>query len=194
MATNNEIEFKQLLSEDDYQAIYNTYFLNIKPFSQTNYYIDTLNFDLKSHQSALRIRVKDDSYEMTLKVPAEVGLMEYNFDTMVEPKLNKHIKRQDLPQDILNQLLKMDVDIDALIVLGDLTTERIEKEINGNLLVLDKNYYLDFQDFELEYEVNDYNEGLVQFESILNQFNINHKIPNNKVQRFFNRKRNLNNS
>ena len=32
----------------------------------------------------------------------------------------------------------MDVDIDALIVLGDLTTERIEKEINGNLLVLDK--------------------------------------------------------
>lgn len=194
MATNNEIEFKQLLSEDDYQAIYNTYFFNIKPFSQTNYYIDTLNFDLKSHQSALRIRVKDDSYEMTLKVPAEVGLMEYNFDTMVEPKLNKHIKRQDLPQDILNQLLRMDVDIDALIVLGDLTTERIEKEINGNLLVLDKNYYLDFQDFELEYEVNDYNEGLVQFESILNQFNINHKIPNNKVHRFFNRKRNLNNS
>lgn len=194
MATNNEIEFKQLLSEDDYQAIYNTYFLNIKPFSQTNYYIDTLNFDLKSHQSALRIRVKDDVYEMTLKVPAEIGLMEYNFDTIVEPKLNKHIKSQDLPQDILNQLLKMDVDIDALIVLGDLTTERIEKEINGNLLVLDKNYYLDFQDFELEYEVNDYNEGLVQFKSILNQFNINHEIPNNKVQRFFNRKRKLNNS
>ena len=83
MATNNEIEFKQLLSKDHYQAIYDTYFLDTKPFSQTNYYIDTPNFDLKSHHSALRIRIKDDTYEMTLKVPAEIGLMEYNFDTKV---------------------------------------------------------------------------------------------------------------
>ena len=194
MATNNEIEFKQLLSKDNYQAIYNTYFLDTKPFSQTNYYIDTRNFDLKSHHSALRIRIKEDTYEMTLKVPAEIGLMEYNFDTKVEPKLNKHIKSQDLPQDILNQLLKMDVDINALTILGALTTERIEKEIHGNLLVLDKNQYLDFEDFELEYEVNDYDEGLIQFKSILHQFNINHEIPNNKVQRFFNRKHKLSNS
>ncbi|AYX89441.1 CYTH domain-containing protein [Staphylococcus cohnii] len=194
MATNNEIEFKQLLSKDHYQAIYDTYFLDTKPFSQTNYYIDTPNFDLKSHHSALRIRIKDDTYEMTLKVPAEIGLMEYNFDTKVEPKLNMLIKSQDLPQDILNQLLKMDVDVDDLIVLGALTTERIETEIHGNLLVLDKNQYLDFEDFELEYEVNEYNEGLIQFKSILNQFNINHEIPNNKVQRFFNRKHKLSDS
>jgi len=194
VATNNEIEFKQLLSKDHYQAIYDTYFLDTKPFSQTNYYIDTPNFDLKSHHSALRIRIKDDTYEMTLKVPAEIGLMEYNFDTKVEPKLNMLIKSQDLPQDILNQLLKMDVDVDDLIVLGALTTERIETEIHGNLLVLDKNQYLDFEDFELEYEVNEYNEGLIQFKSILNQFNINHEIPNNKVQRFFNRKHKLSDS
>ncbi|MDH5139188.1 CYTH domain-containing protein [Staphylococcus cohnii] len=194
MATNNEIEFKQLLSKDHYQAIYDTYFLDTKPFSQTNYYIDTPNFDLKSHHSSLRIRIKDDTYEMTLKVPAEIGLMEYNFDTKVEPKLNMLIKSQDLPQDILNQLLKMDVDVDDLIVLGALTTERIETEIHGNLLVLDKNQYLDFEDFELEYEVNEYNEGLIQFKSILNQFNINHEIPNNKVQRFFNRKHKLSDS
>ncbi|MBO1220339.1 CYTH domain-containing protein [Staphylococcus nepalensis] len=194
MSTNNEIEFKQLLSKANYQDIYDKYFLDEKAFSQTNYYIDTLNFDLKSHQSALRIRVKNNAYEMTLKVPAEIGLLEYNFETNIEPKLNKQIESQDLPEDILDQLLNMGIDIDSLIILGDLTTERIEKEIDGNLLVLDKNRYLGFEDFELEYEVYDYNEGLIQFKSILNQFNIKHEMPNNKVQRFFNRKYKLSNN
>lgn len=194
MSTNNEIEFKQLLSKANYQDIYDKYFLGEKAFSQTNYYIDTLNFDLKSHQSALRIRVKNNAYEMTLKVPAEIGLLEYNFETNIEPKLNKQIESQDLPEDILDQLLNMGIDIDSLIILGDLTTERIEKEIDGNLLVLDKNRYLAFEDFELEYEVDDYNEGLIQFKSILNQFNIKHEMPNNKVQRFFNRKYKLSNN
>jgi uncharacterized protein YjbK len=194
VSTNNEIEFKQLLSKANYQDIYDKYFLDEKAFSQTNYYIDTLNFDLKSHQSALRIRVKNNAYEMTLKVPAEIGLLEYNFETNIEPKLNKQIESQDLPEDILDQLLNMGIDIDSLIILGDLTTERIEKEIDGNLLVLDKNRYLGFEDFELEYEVDDYNEGLIQFKSILNQFNIKHEMPNNKVQRFFNRKYKLSNN
>ncbi|WP_289687119.1 CYTH domain-containing protein [Staphylococcus nepalensis] len=194
MSTNNEIEFKQLLSKANYQDIYDKYFLDEKAFSQTNYYIDTLNFDLKSHQSALRIRVKNNAYEMTLKVPAEIGLLEYNFETNIEPKLNEQIESQDLPEDILDQLLNMGIDIDSLIILGDLTTERIEKEIDGNLLVLDKNRYLGFEDFELEYEVDDYNEGLIQFKSILNQFNIKHEMPNNKVQRFFNRKYKLSNN
>lgn len=194
MSTNNEIEFKQLLSKANYQDIYDKYFLDEKAFSQTNYYIDTLNFDLKSHQSVLRIRVKNNAYEMTLKVPAEIGLLEYNFETNIEPKLNKQIESQDLPEDILDQLLNMGIDIDSLIILGDLTTERIEKEIDGNLLVLDKNRYLGFEDFELEYEVDDYNEGLIQFKSILNQFNIKHEMPNNKVQRFFNRKYKLSNN
>jgi len=194
VSTNNEIEFKQLLSKANYQDIYDKYFLDEKAFSQTNYYIDTLNFDLKSHQSALRIRVKNNAYEMTLKVPAEIGLLEYNFETNIEPKLNKQIESQDLPEDILDQLLNMGIDIDSLIILGDLTTERIEKEIDGNLLVLDKNRYLGFEDFELEYEVDDYNEGLIQFKSILNQFNIKHEMPNNKVKRFFNRKYKLSNN
>ena len=63
MATNNEIEFKQILTKDLYDKIFNTYFKNEKPFSQTNYYIDTKGFKLRDHRSALRIRVKDNSYE-----------------------------------------------------------------------------------------------------------------------------------
>ncbi|MBM2658212.1 CYTH domain-containing protein [Staphylococcus pseudoxylosus] len=191
MATNNEIEFKQLLTENQYNVIHKTYFNEIEPFKQTNFYIDTPDFDLKDHKSALRIRVKDDYLEMTLKIPAEVGLTEYNFETHIVPELNKPIPEQSLPSEILEQLTKMDIDLTELIILGSLKTERLEKEINGNLLVLDKSTYLDFEDFELEYEVEDYDEGLIQFKSILEKFDMKHEIPANKVQRFFNRKSNL---
>lgn len=191
MATNNEIEFKQLLTESQYNVIHKTYFNEIEPFKQTNFYIDTPDFDLKDHKSALRIRVKDDYLEMTLKIPAEVGLTEYNFETHVVPELNKTIPKQSLPSEIAEQLTKMDINLTELIILGSLKTERLEKEINGNLLVLDKSTYLDFEDFELEYEVKDYDEGLIQFKSILEKFDMKHEIPANKVQRFFNRKSNL---
>lgn len=191
MATNNEIEFKQLLTEKQYNVIHKTYFNEIEPFKQTNFYIDTPDFDLKNHKSALRIRVKDEYLEMTLKIPAEVGLTEYNFETHVVPELNKPIPEQSLPSEIADQLTKMDIDLTELIILGSLKTERLEKEINGNLLVLDKSTYLDFEDFELEYEVEDYDEGLIQFKSILEKFDMKHEIPANKVQRFFNRKSNL---
>ncbi|WP_436951667.1 CYTH domain-containing protein [Staphylococcus xylosus] len=191
MATNNEIEFKQLLTEKQYNVIHKTYFNEIEPFKQTNFYIDTPDFDLKDHKSALRIRVKDEYLEMTLKIPAEVGLTEYNFETHVVPELNKPIPEQSLPSEITDQLTKMDIDLTKLIILGSLKTERLEKEINGNLLVLDKSTYLDFEDFELEYEVEDYDEGLIQFKSILEKFDMKHEIPANKVQRFFNRKSNL---
>ncbi|WP_270908684.1 CYTH domain-containing protein [Staphylococcus saprophyticus] len=191
MATNNEIEFKQLLTQSQYQSIYKTYFQDVGTFSQTNYYIDTSQFDLKANQSALRIRVKDDYNEMTLKIPAEVGLMEYNFETRVVPELNKSITTQMLPAEIIEQLEKMDFDLNQLVILGALTTERLEKEVNGNLLVLDKSRYLAFEDFELEFEVDDYDEGFKQFKNILEQFNMQHEIPDNKVQRFFKRKSNL---
>ncbi|WP_426428965.1 CYTH domain-containing protein [Staphylococcus equorum] len=194
MATNNEIEFKQLLSQSQYQSIYNKYFPEMQPFSQTNYYIDTEQFDLRSHKSALRIRVKDGYYEMTLKVPAEVGLMEYNFETHVIPELNKELVANDLPLEITEQLNKMNVDVNQLVILGALTTSRLEKEIQGNLLVLDKSDYLNYQDYELEYEVEDYDDGLIQFKMILEAFDIRHETPENKVQRFFNRKSNLNNN
>ncbi|ALM56542.1 CYTH domain-containing protein [Staphylococcus equorum] len=194
MATNNELEFKQLLSQSQYQSIYNKYFPEMQPFSQTNYYIDTDQFDLRSHKSALRIRVKDDYYEMTLKVPAEVGLMEYNFETHVIPELNKELVANDLPLEITEQLNKMNVDVNQLVILGALTTSRLEKEVQGNLLVLDKSDYLNYQDYELEYEVEDYDDGLIQFKMILEAFDIKHETPENKVQRFFNRKSNLNNN
>lgn len=192
LSTNNEIEFKQLLSQTEYQQIYNVYFKGIVPFSQTNYYIDTPDFQLKAHKSALRIRVKDDFNEMTLKIPATVGLMEYNCETLVEPQLNKLLLPESIPSEIIEQLKQMDISLNELTILGALTTNRVEKEISNNLLVLDHSSYLDKEDYELEYEVTDHDQGLQSFKALLEQFNIEHQTPDNKVQRFFSRKAKLN--
>lgn len=192
LSTNNEIEFKQLLSQTEYQQIYNVYFKGIVPFSQTNYYIDTPDFQLKAHKSALRIRVKDDFNEMTLKIPATVGLMEYNCETLVEPQLNKLLLPESIPSEIIEQLKQMDISLNELTILGALTTNRVEKEISNNLLVLDHSSYLDKEDYELEYEVTDHDQGFQSFKALLEQFNIEHQTPDNKVQRFFSRKAKLN--
>ena len=194
MATNNEIEFKQILTKDLYDKIFNTYFKNEKPFSQTNYYIDTKGFKLRDHRSALRIRVKDNSYEMTLKVPAEVGLMEYNHPTNVKLKMNGTLSNSKLPDDIRNIIEgQFNVSEDELIILGDLTTLRVETHYQNELLVLDKSEYLNKVDYELEFEVDSYNEGYEKFKQLLQEFDIKHEKPLNKVQRFFEEKQNASN-
>lgn len=194
MATNNEIEFKQILTKDLYDKIFNTYFKNEKPFSQTNYYIDTKGFKLRDHRSALRIRLKDNSYEMTLKVPAEVGLMEYNHPTNVKLKMNDTLSNSKLPDDIRNIIEgQFNVSEDELIILGDLTTLRVETHYQNELLVLDKSEYLNKVDYELEFEVDSYNEGYEKFKQLLQEFDIKHEKPLNKVQRFFEEKQNASN-
>lgn len=61
MAINQEIEYKQLLTRDEYDALRNEYFNTLKPFTQKNHYIDTPDFALAEHLMALRIReIKDD--------------------------------------------------------------------------------------------------------------------------------------
>ena len=87
-------------------------------FSQTNFYIDTSDFKLKANHSALRIRVKDDSYELTLKVPATVGLTEYNHSTSLIPEIGKTLTLQQFPEDIQHQLMQFGITDDELNILG----------------------------------------------------------------------------
>lgn len=190
MATNHEIEFKQIISASLYETLQEKYFKNCVLFKQVNYYIDTPDFKLKQHRSALRIRVKDKQFEMTLKTPAEVGLMEYNHIISINPEIDMIIPNDSLPDDIRQILVKQfSVNDQSLSILGALTTYRQETQYQGDLLVLDKSEYLDTTDYELEFEVKDYDQGLQKFQSLLNEWNLEHKQPLNKVQRFLRKKK-----
>lgn len=122
---------------------------------------------------------------MTLKVPAKVGLTEYNHMVDIIPSIDLAISKSDLPSDIRNILDDYGVAEHELSVLGALTTYRMETQYQDDLLVLDKSEYFDKTDYELEFEVQDYEKGLEKFNHLLGQFDLKHQIPKNKVQRFF---------
>ena len=50
MGQELEIEFKNMLTLEDYELIKQYYFKQSEPFKQTNYYIDTHNHDIMSQK------------------------------------------------------------------------------------------------------------------------------------------------
>lgn len=192
MAIEQEIEFKQLLDKKTYQMIKDSYFSQDQPFTQTNYYIDTPDFQLMTHKMALRIRVRaDKSHEFTLKVPAEVGLTEYNHETSYTPIQDATIPSDIIPNEIKEVINQHGINYSQLIILGSLTTHRLETNTTSGLLVLDHSEYLNTEDYELEFEVSDYDEGYHAFTQILKNYHLTHEPPLNKVQRFFHKRQKM---
>ena len=72
-----EIEFKTLLTREEYQRVFAFYQLDRSAFhTQTNLYFDTLDHQLKQKKFGLRIRTTEDKAELTLKSPLKEGLLE----------------------------------------------------------------------------------------------------------------------
>lgn len=74
------------------------------------------------------------------------------------------------------------------MLLRTLSTARAEKESEKGLIILDHSRYLEKEDFELEFETADWDEGKRAFEQLLKQFGIPERITKNKIQRFYEQK------
>ncbi|AGK52744.1 CYTH domain-containing protein [Bacillus sp. 1NLA3E] len=189
MSQHLEIEFKNLLTKQEYNHLIEFFKvdkINIK--KQINHYFDTASFLLKDAQSALRIRERGDWYEMTLKQPAPIGLLETNqiLQKQEAAKLLDHHIFPDGP--IKDKLLSIKVPVELLQYFGSLTTNRIEFAYKDGLLVLDHSYYLNAEDFEIEYEVTNPDIGEMVFNELLHTMKIPRRKTENKVQRFYNQK------
>ena len=65
-----------------------------------------------------------------------------------------------------------------------IVTFRKEKKLETGLLVLDKTIFLNNkEDYELEFEVNDYEEGQESFKNLLKELSINYKKSAPKIKR-----------
>nr|WP_254778615.1 MULTISPECIES: CYTH domain-containing protein [unclassified Bacillus (in: firmicutes)] len=187
-----EIEFKNLLIESEFDQLCNAF--GITPndfFLQENHYFDTETFALKNLHSALRIREKDGSYEMTLKQPSGQELLETN-QIISKDEAATAFQSGKLPGGPIEAIIKQyGISFSDLSYFGSLKTERAEINFRQGLLVLDHSYYLNFEDFELEYEVENYEAGLKIFSELLKEHVIPMRITNNKIQRFYERKSSL---
>lgn len=173
MNKNLEIEFKNMLTEDEYNSLIKYFSISTDAIRQhTNIYLDTNSFDIiKKEHLALRVRVKDNNYCLTLKIPQSNGLLELN-QNLTEIEFNNLVNGIFPEGDIFTTLTSRSIDISAIKEVGRLTTHRYETPYSIGLLVLDYNIFSDRVDYELEFEVLDYEEGELAFDKFLEEFNI----------------------
>lgn len=177
-----EIEYKTLLNKSEFERL-SAEFSDVEPIYQTNYYIDTPDFNLRKHRYSLRIRILKDRAELTLKIPQDIGNQEYNQDLTLE-EAQAIIQKVELPEgEILSLIQETGVALGYLTVWGHLATKRYEKETAFGLMALDENTYKNQIDYELEVEVEDAEQGKQDFENYLKEHQINFKYAKSKIAR-----------
>ncbi|WP_033541628.1 CYTH domain-containing protein [Planococcus sp. CAU13] len=185
MTKELEIEFKNLLTEDEYVTL--TALFGFSPEdaqTQINHYFDTVDFRLREQKSALRIRQKDNAFECTLKTPAENGYYEIT-DALPRQQAEDIINGRNFAAPEVSEVLKEQGILPGeLVLLGSLTTHRIEFTYDGGLLVLDRSQYHGTEDFEVEFEVTDFNDGKEKFRKLLEDNKIPVRRTDKKIARF----------
>ncbi|RSL31235.1 CYTH domain-containing protein [Salibacterium salarium] len=190
MAKETEIEKKNLLTESEFLHLSEVFQINKNDFFwQANSYFDTVNDDIKKQGAALRVRKKKDTYELTLKQPAKEGLLETN-QKLSEEEANQALSSSLFPDGEVKDELhsSLDIDSNALRLLGTLETYRGKTPFKEGLLFLDQSVYLDTQDFEIEIEGPTETAVQTWMNDILNKHGIPVRQTPNKIERFFLRK------
>ena len=173
MGSNIEIEAKVLINKDEYNKVIEHLHLDAyRRIKQTNYYIDTDNRDIKNNGYALRVREKNQEFELTLKTPLSEGLLEKN--ESISWRVFEDLRDNKVFPDggIKKFLAILEIDTNELKIITSLTTERIEIEYKNNLLAVDKNTYGNNVDYEVEVESTSMSGAEETLKSILEECEI----------------------
>lgn len=183
MTQEVEIEFKSMLTKDEYEKLIRAYKLENQVRWQANDYFDTPSFQLKKQGAALRIREKKHGQVLTLKQPNEVGLLETHA-SITEEEAEDLFKYGIIHDDQMKQALAPFQLNAALEHLGRLETNRAEHQTEDGLLVLDESHYLETTDYEIEFEVTNEEAGKRAFERLLAEHGLPYRPAKNKIVRF----------
>ncbi|QKS71758.1 CYTH domain-containing protein [Paenalkalicoccus suaedae] len=185
MSQEIEIEFKQLLTYSQFEALKARYAKGAPSFPQENHYFETEELSFATKKAALRVRAKKDRFTLTLKEPHKDGLLETH-QTISKGQFDQIITTSELPTgEVLDQVTVLLGSEPSVNYLGSLKTDRIEVELPEGIFVLDHSTYANTEDYELEFECTSKEEGRLFFESLLKEFDITHQEPLNKIQRFY---------
>ncbi|MBS4218005.1 CYTH domain-containing protein [Bacillus sp. FJAT-49711] len=186
MSRNIEIEFKNIVTEDEFRLLLRTFHIAQNQFfSQTNHYFDTKVFALKQLGAAIRIRELPEKYELTLKKPTNNGLLEIT-DRLSQAEAHMLMANLVLPNgEVKDELLNMNIPINEFHLFGSLRTDRAETEYESGVLVFDHSFYLGNEDFELEYETMNREIGERIFNELLKKLNIQIRHADNKISRLY---------
>ncbi len=165
-----EIEYKILIHNNTFESILNDYKKDIlHDYTQTNFYFT--HPLLEKNKYMLRIREKNNTYELTLKRPTKKHRLETNV-TLTKQEAELFFSHQNIQNEITNILLDMGISLQDLKQQFSLTTHRYDIKLENGILSLDKNDYLGVTDYEIEFEVNDENRGYQQFLEIIKLYHL----------------------
>ncbi len=163
MKNNFEIEFKTLITKDKYDDLLGMLNLENNIFPQTNHYFDTKDLEIINNKMVLRIRQKKHNYKLTSKGHLDPGAFE------------THIF---LDEDQALDMLKNGFDANIIGIdkqvqkVCELTTFRASTPYKNGTLFLDMSVYYGHVDYEIEFEVDSFEQGKIEFEQMLKEFDI----------------------
>lgn len=180
-----EIEFKNKLTKSEYNGLKNKWFPSEQPITQINHYFETEDFQLKENRAALRIREKNRTFIATLK--EDQG--DYFLETHLPLSKNDYHAWIDghilVKNDLFNRLKQLNIDIEQLSYKGYLTTHRLQTKRDKMIIALDHSEYNGQEDYEIELEAENEEEGKKYFRKFLLEHHINERPSKNKIERFF---------
>ena len=168
MSTNIEIEAKALINKEGYELLTK----DLEKYKQINYYIDYSDLSL-SKTFGLRIRFKNNKYELTLKTDLEEGKLETNQIISEEVFLNFKEKGLFPNGEVKNHLLLLGVNVNELKIFTTLLTYRSDVRINESLISIDKNEYNNIADYEVECE----SSSMIEAMNVLREYLNKNKVP-----------------
>ncbi len=177
MKRNIEIEFKTAISEEKYLELLSFYGLENNVFMQTNYYFDTDNLELNQKQIVLRIRQRGEShFKVTLKSQSEQGSYEYH--VLLQPEQAKEMLKNGFnTKDFFEH-------VDYFVTFKtSLDNHRASTTYEVGTLFLDRCDYCGLTEYELEYEVDHFEEGQMSFYRLLEKHHIDFKQTKRKSER-----------
>ena len=180
MNKNKEIEFKTLITKEQYYSLLNEFNLSNNIFSQTNHYFDTENTDLIQEQTVLRIRQKCNNYKLTKKTRALVGADETHIF------LSKEKAEEMLKNGFDASIIGLPYQVSKV---AELTTYRASSHYKNGKIFFDRSEYYGKVDYEIEYEVDEINQGKKDFKEFLDSHNIEYKESIRKSKRAFDMKK-----
>ncbi len=186
MAQELEIEFKNVLTKEQYETLLQNFQVsNEMIVRQTNHYFDTEDFHLKKLSSGLRIRETEKQIVCTLKMRTAANTHLETTDIISKDQADLMLSGTGFFADSVKaKLQQLNVPIEHLRVFGTLTTDRVELSYKGGTIVFDHSFYLNCDDYEVEYEADEEKLGQEIFESFLKENDIPKQVADKKIARF----------
>lgn len=179
MNVNKEIEFKTLITKEQYEKLLDEFNLSNNIFTQINHYFDTPDTDLIKDKTVLRIRQKGNNYKLTKKTRAMVGADETHIF------LSKKIAIEMLENGFDAKIIGIPYNVKKV---AELTTYRASSHYKNGIIFFDRSEYYGNVDYEIEYEVDEINQGKKDFKEFLDSHNIEYKESIRKSKRAYDKK------